>query len=864
MGNINLSDIASELNQGKRNNVDQEEPNSETRTYETYLDVAEAIKVIFSVHNDSVSYEYSCDTDDVVIEGYVLKNLNKITSFEQTSDPDIYRLSLNNRIFIDFSKSTGKIVNVDKLISSETRLLAQGKPDKVPFSRENMSDFSPKTDLHNHYAGVLSPQQLIEIGKKHDVDYPVAFLKDMGIDTDKYEKTGPEGREVVKLNGLSEEDLKVLKRNLALSLFTQESFRRMEAIYSYRSPITKDLKIFPDILREIAYEYKKNGVEYAELSLSYFCDMRIGADLMKIVNEVVPKLEEETGVRLRFLGALSRESDNEWNLDDADITPQASASPYIVGCDFMGHERNSSYDIEEELRMFARYAILHDPNYTIRVHAGENAIFKSNVYDALYIINDEHDKLEKELGKKLPMPQVRIGHGLYGMDITEDGQYHKLEPGAVFDLVKKMNAVIEFNMSSNLALNNINSISTVPIKRYLDAGVRVVLGTDGHGLYLTSAQQEALLATEAGLSPEDFSKIREVEEEIRLSEAEREKTHPVVEDPDKFYSMMTYSTPDGKKRYTEEVAERYERLYREATELLDKKIKYTGVITDEERIKQDTEGKIPVLISGASKKSWPDILPKDQINIALAMQVLADCLDPDKSYVVTGGTNFGAEKTMHEAVHRRNLAKDKQLVLLGTFTMEATADGVKGIEKDTITHGMVLQTDTGGRLRRAQTWHDLPDTQLEYVMERKGFLIALGGGNIVGDMIQRAHNLGATMHLMKGPAGASTEKSASLEENGYSFVTIQDLLQRIYSSNPEIFNSDFSIEKVDEYIETARREIGINENFGIGHLREIDQTISPEARKDGMQKLRGEVEQEDKETVQNNPETPESPNGVDL
>ena len=77
------------------------------------------------------------------------------------------------------------------------------------------------------------------------------------------------------------------------------------------------------------------------------------------------------------------------------------------------------------------------------------------------------------------------------------------------DLAKKMGAIIEFNMSSNLALNNINSIEEIPIKSYIDAGVKVVLGTDGHGLYSTTGEQEVILAMAAGLEPEDFEKIKQ-------------------------------------------------------------------------------------------------------------------------------------------------------------------------------------------------------------------------------------------------------------------------------------------------------------------------------------------------------------------
>ena len=141
-------------------------------------------------------------------------------------------------------------------------------------------------------------------------------------------------------------------------------------------------------------------------------------------------------------------------------------------------------------------------------------MFKDNVRKALEIIYTEHQSVEAETGIKQPMPRVRIGHGLYGVDEQ------------VLDMAKEMETIIEFNMSSNLALNNINSITEIPIKKYLDRGIDVVLGTDGHGLYSTSGTQEALLASAAGLESRDFEKIKETESKVIERPRKRQENHP--------------------------------------------------------------------------------------------------------------------------------------------------------------------------------------------------------------------------------------------------------------------------------------------------------------------------------------------------
>lgn len=805
---------------------------------ESFLDYNQILKIIFEITGERVDYDFICSTKDERLSKRIIENLKNISSLEDTENPDICRLSINDTIFINLNKQTGEIESVNKLTSFETRLLAQSKTDSVPFSREQTADFSPKTDLHTHFAGAIRPDTLIEVGKAHNIGYPARLLTKLGIDVSKY---SIDDKGNVALTSIDETDIESIKSQLMISPVTQETFNKMEEVYALRGPFTKNKELFPDYLRALAEDYKRTGVEYAELSFSSFLT---DPEYMQLLEDNLPKIEEETGVKLRFLAGLWRHSDQEWNLDDTDRLMRIAKSPYIVGCDFMGHETNATLEFAEELKMLTQYASREDPNFAIRIHAGENPMFKSNVYDALKIIYDEHARLEKETGKQLRIPQVRIGHGLYGLDITEDGQWNQLEPDAVLKLAKKMGAIVEFNMSSNLALNNINSIAEVPIKRYIDEGIDVVLGTDGHGMYSTFGGQEALLATAAGIEPSDFEKMATTESKIIARAIERESEHPRIDDVPALYSNMTYSTPDGQYRYTKEVEQRHREEKENASKYLGEKIAYTGAITDEQQIEEDTKGKIPIMITGASKKAWPNILPKDQENIALTVQVLANTLNPETAYVITGGTNFGAEKTMHEAVHRRNQKSEKPLVLLGTFTMEAALDGEKGVEKDTITHATVLELDG----RKANNWMDLPDTQLVYTQERNGYMIALGGGPVVSDMIQRAHNLGVDMHLMDGPYGASTDKAKSLKGNDYSFKTVQELLQRLYTRNPNMFSKEFSLENIETYIQQAQMDLHGQEmtdnpaNFGLGAIDQIDQSVSYQDRANGQQRLKQELQ----------------------
>lgn len=747
---------------------------------ETFLDYNKILKAVFNIEGADINYDFICTTNEGNLATNIVENLQRVSTLEENPESDIYRLKISDTIFINISKTTGEIECINTLTAFETRALAQGKEIEGLFERTDKTDFTPKTDLYTHFAGALSPDILLRVAENHELPYPSSMLRECGVDIGKYniDENG-----LIQIRDLDKDDIEKFKSRLMISQVTQETFNKMEDVYRLRGPFTKNKELFADYLRALAEDYKEKGIEYAELSFSAFIS---DPEYMRVMEETLPEIENESGVKLRFLAGIWRHSDKEWNLDDIDRIKSVAKSRYVVGCDVMGHETNSTDSVAEELQEMARYAMESDPNFVIRVHAGENPMFKENVSRALEIIYEEY----KKMPEGTTMPKVRIGHGLYGVDER------------TLNLAKEMGAIIEFNMSSNLALNNINAIREVPIAEYIRNGIKVVLATDGHGMYSTSGEQEALLASAAGVRSEDFAKIQEVENEVMQMAKEREEEHLPIENIEELYDV-TYKTADGKARYTREVGEKYRAEKEKAIEHLGEKIAFTGAIIDSKMIAEATDGKIPVMITGASKGNWPNISLEDQENIRVVMQVLANTLNPETTYLVTGGTNHGVEKEMHEAVNRRNKSAEEQLVLLGTLTLEAANDATNSLEKDTITHATILESN--GRL--ASNWMDLPDTQLEYIQERNGCMIAVGGGGVVNDMIQRAHNIGVDMHLMDGPYGASTNKSRSLSGNNYSFKTGEELLKRLYEKNPSMFREGFSLENISEYVEQARLQI---------------------------------------------------------
>ena len=75
--------------------------------------------------------------------------------------------------------------------------------------------------------------------------------------------------------------------------------------------------------------------------------------------------------------------------------------------------------------------------------------------------------------------------------------------------------MLEFQITSNVRLNNLSQMGKHPLKQYLNAGVACVQGTDGGALYGTDSIDEQLsLERMLKLSFDDMLKMREVDERV--------------------------------------------------------------------------------------------------------------------------------------------------------------------------------------------------------------------------------------------------------------------------------------------------------------------------------------------------------------
>ncbi|MDF1758048.1 MAG: hypothetical protein P1U74_07095 [Legionellaceae bacterium] len=328
----------------------------------------------------------------------------------------------------------------------------------------------PTTDLHTHFSGAITANMLIEALFKRvelnasasstsSIPYLSIYLEKVGINVTSLpvalDKSGQIKEGYVDISPLVERDdcLRKFKKLLHIPANKRIIFDQMEEYYCYRGVFIQDVELLEFFLNKLADDYKEQGINYVEISFAKVAK----TSYLRVIHEVLPSIEDRTGVKIRFLAMLARTASKEMRELQVQKYEQISlSSPYVVGIDLLSAEINSSYTFYPELKYIAsKY-----PGKVIRVHAGETSYHIENVRSIA------------RLAQKYPDVPFRIGHGTYGVSVE-----------AITDLQRCKNIIIEVNMVSNVALNMHDCQEDHPIDDYIKAKIPVVLGSDGHGLY---------------------------------------------------------------------------------------------------------------------------------------------------------------------------------------------------------------------------------------------------------------------------------------------------------------------------------------------------------------------------------------------
>ena len=514
----------------------------------------------------------------------------------------------------------------------------------------------------------------------------------------------------------------------------------------------------------IAREYQKHGIFYSEIADTDLA--KIGEPAIKVledVHEIMPKIEEETGVQIRLLFAIRRipltiikdqKTSSNYLRENLDVLRAIARSPYVVGSDFIGEEINDISELKPVIKELVQYAVTEDEGFTIRIHAGENDSLRDNVAKSIECIKES--LLE---GQKLP--RFRLGHGLYTADLNSE------EGKKLIKSMKETGAVLEFQLTSNVRLNNLTALDRHPLKVYLENGIKCVQGTDGCGFYGTDTIDEQLaLQNLIGINEEDFAKMRAVEDEIINHSQKYFK-----EKSKKFEEFLAGRTIREAMLKAEE--ENFEKSKNNVIPM-----RISNKLDSEERLKEKIknlpEDKIPIVIAGGSfnAKNRETILSSEGKE---AIRKLVENLNNEKVYFVVGHKMNGYEKAVLDVAKELN----KKFEINAIVPKEVSAEEVDNLLKENI-NGIRISTER-------EEMGIYKSFNYEIFERRNSIVVAFDGNSPVSNLVQEAKNgKGKAKIYVNSEVEALKDKASSLEGYVKAFKVKDNLAEKILKDYPEI------------------------------------------------------------------------------
>lgn len=529
-----------------------------------------------------------------------------------------------------------------------------------------------------------------------------------------------------------------------------------EDMESENSPY-KNNTLYQDKLLWIAREYQKQGIKYVEIANSTLAKKgSAGIQNLVEMHEIMPEIEKETGVSIRYLAAASRTLFTPEQVKECPAVIKAiSKSPYVVGMDLIGEEINNVTDFSDLIGEIIKYAIYEDDGYTIRLHAGETDAFKDNIEKALDCI-----KICLPNGEKAP--QIRLGHGLYVPDLdTREGK-------RIINKMKDLDVILEFQLSSNVRLNNLTNLNNHPMKKYLAAGVKCVQGTDGCGFYgIDTIDEQIALRNLLDIKDTDFAKMRKVENEILA----KRKVY-FEEKSNKFEQFL-----DG-RTIEEALKEEQEKLLKEI-DLNEINTKTSNRLNSynvfKEKIVNLPQDKTPIIIAGGSFNSKGRVtMPNEAIKKSL--KELLEKVDNKNTYILIGHKMQGYERAVLDISKELN----KKFDVTAVVPKYVSEDIKENLDSSQDLSGIYVSPDPS-ELGIYKSFN------YEIFERRNSVVVAFDGNSPVSNLIQEAKNgKGKAKIYVNSDVDVLKEKAKSLDGYVRLFNTSADLAKEILEDNPEI------------------------------------------------------------------------------
>ena len=521
-------------------------------------------------------------------------------------------------------------------------------------------------------------------------------------------------------------------------------------------PVFRQHSLFQDKLLWIARNYARCGIEYVEISDTTLLKAEAAPHKLAQIHAVLPAITEETGVTLRFLAAIRRTpltilkdriAENDYIRENLRVLQAIAGDPYVAGCDIVGEEINDIRDLSPLLHALVTLTREH-PTFSLRIHAGENDSLRENVANTVRCVRDG-------LAPGQPMPHLRIGHGLYTTSLSSRrGQ-------AVLKDLKESRAVLEFQITSNVRLNNLSAIARHPLRQYLAAGVACVQGTDGGALYGTDSIDEQLaLEKMLNLTREELLQMRAAEERVRQEGlfAFHEKKEAFLREASgkdivDFYEekIMAQASPEG-----------------QMTEL--------SALTDSasflaDQVAELPVDKVPLVLAGGSFNNDRH-LTRRRGNICRMLDRVLEEGDPEKTFLVIGHSLTGYEGYLL----RRNQGKFLIFAFVPARLHTAEAERLK---KAAVHIRVSIEPSAMGVYK---------SFAFEIFKRRPSVLIALDGNSAGANMIQEAKNgRGNSRIFVYEGARMLREKALSLQGYATLFSESEDLAGKVKESVDKLY-----------------------------------------------------------------------------
>lgn len=294
----------------------------------------------------------------------------------------------------------------------------------------------PKADLHVHLDGSLRLATILDLAEKQGVDLGYSTVEEI--------------RAAIGCGshfGSLEDYLRGFEITLKV-LQTEASLER--------------------VAFELAEDAHRENVQYMEVRYAPMLHTQMGLKLTKVVEAVLLGLthaRNRYGIKVRVIICGIRNISAESSYAMAELAV-AYKNRGVVGFDLAGAEANYPAKSHE-----AAFRLVRDNNINCTIHAGE-AYGPESIAQALHRCGAH-----------------RIGHGC-----------RLAENGDLLHYVNDHRIPLECCPSSNVQTGAVRNLSSHPLKRYFDLGLRVTINTDNRLITDTTVSKELwLVHTEMGV-----------------------------------------------------------------------------------------------------------------------------------------------------------------------------------------------------------------------------------------------------------------------------------------------------------------------------------------------------------------------------